>query len=204
MLIDIFGIDGCGKSTQAQKLKDNIEMSRSYKVSVQHGFKPANLFEKLCNLFVKAGILDLNGYEDLGISAVLFDMYNNTNDHIIPKLKNKEVVIMEKYIVDSIVYMPLMGSNIEIAKAFQSLLPTPDISFYIDVPANVAYERVIQRASSTGQAISSKENLILMEQARQNFVKYSKENNVYIIDGTNDVDAIAKKIYNIVNQKLKI
>lgn len=201
MFIDISGIDGCGKSTVARLLMERLT-EEGFVCKVFHGYIPRKNMYMLKDICIKAGMShkESSSINTLGMAAALMDIFCNTKELF--KDDITEIFISEKYIKDSVVYMPLLGGDGDLAKVYEKNMPVPDIRFILDIEAEIAYNRVISRSKKTGKYIQEKESIAIMSDAKKKFLDFSKECNTYIIDASQNVEKVFDDIYQIVKSKL--
>ena len=201
MFIDISGIDGCGKSTVARLLGERLS-EEGFVCKGFHGYIPRKNMYMLKDVCIKAGMShkESSSINTLGMAAALMDIFCNTKELF--KDGTTEIFISEKYIKDSVVYMPLLGGNGELAKVYEKNMPVPDIRFILDIEAEIAYNRVISRSMKTGKYIQEKESIEIMSEARKKFVDFSRECNTYVIDASQNVEKVFDDVYQIVKNKL--
>ncbi len=200
MFIDLCGIDGCGKSTTAKALQC-VFINKGYDCVIFHGYKPRKTMNLLRDVCIKAGI----GYNDasflnsLGMAACLMDIFNNMNKINIDS--SEKVLIAEKYIKDSVVYMPLLGGSYKLARMYEDNLPRPDFRFILDLDARIARIRIENRSILTGKLITEKESLEISLEARKRFLEFSNEPNTYVLDANCTTKEIITSIILIVERQ---
>ena len=138
-LIVFEGIDGCGKSTQAELLTKFI---------IRKGYKCELVCEKWGNKFIESQANLLN--EDLSpiTKALLFNAIRieHTKNVLLPAMMNNDFVIMDRRELSTFVYQGVID-RIEISKLFSlhNLNPigiVADYIFLINVSHIVANERL--------------------------------------------------------------
>lgn len=201
MFIDISGIDGCGKSTVARLLMERLS-EEGFVCKVFHGYIPRKNMYMLKDVCIKAGMShkESSSINTLGMAAALMDIFCNTKELF--KDGITEIFISEKYIKDSVVYMPLLGGDGDLAKVYEKDMPVPDIRFILDIEAEIAYNRVINRSMKTGKYIQEKESIRIMSEARNRFLDFSRECNTYVIDASQNLEKVFDDVYQIVKSKL--
>ena len=201
MFVDISGIDGCGKSTLARLLMSKL-LENGISSKVFHGYIPRNNMYMLKDICIKAGMKqeESSSINTLGMAAALMDIYCNTQK-VFADMKT-EVLISEKYIKDSVVYMPLLGGNKELALIYERNLPNPDVRIILDIDPYLAYERVLNRSQKSGKHIQEKEQIKIMREARKKFLEFEGEQNTYIIDGSQNVNYILEQVFEILKKYL--
>ena len=132
------GIDGCGKSTQVWKVAKYIAEQNKYnhvlvtrepyqKKEIREILKkneaPHTQAEELANLFLE-------------------DRKKHLNELIIPALEKGVWVISDRYKFSTIAYQAAQGLKTENLINMHKGLIISDITFIIDLPAEIAKERI--------------------------------------------------------------
>lgn len=197
MFIDIAGIDGCGKSTVSAGLS-KLLCSDGLLCKVFHGYQPRKTMFMLRDLCEKAGISfkESSQYNTLGMAAALMDIFNNTRKLFSDN--SYDILISEKYIKDSIVYMPLLGGDSNLAQVYEKALPAPNLRIILDVDAKIARMRILERSRLTGKPIHEKESYDIMRSARLKFQSFADEANTEIVDGSQPQEYVLSQVYDLV------
>ena len=147
------GVEGCGKSYQSKKLFNNLKKKKIDTVLTREpgGTKSAELIRNLI----------LKDYFHVSDSEK-FDKYTDTllylaarNEHvkikIIPSLKNKKVVICDRFIDSTLAYQGYAGkldlsTVIEVNKISTGEI-YPDLTFIFDINPTQGIERALKEKS---------------------------------------------------------
>jgi len=195
MFIDIFGIDGCGKSTHSLLLKKFIENNYNLKVEIIHAFKPSKFVDELKNLEKTKKIDFHNTFSNqLRSNLYVIDFLYNMQ-----KIKNKIndgiVIITEKYNVDLEIYLPLLGSELFLYNSLKKNILKPDIAFHLSINPQIAYNRILERSFLEKKIIAPKESFEIMTLASQSFSDYcSNHKSVIVIDSDYEKNIVSEKI----------
>jgi len=194
MLIVLEGIDGCGKTTVAGILKEKLE-EKGYKVYLTK--EPFN--QKIKEVI--RGILEkdheLNAYFGKTL-ALLFsaDRYLHQLE-IMKKISEGYIVISDRYYHSSFAYQTLYeGITLDFIKDITPFLVKPDYVFILDVPVEVALNRMSLRDRRTRY-----EEKDILEKVRENYLKIKdvlKGENIYIINNNRDINETVKEILTII------
>ncbi len=189
ILIVFEGIDGCGKTTQAkllfEKLKslgfDTILLKEPSSSKWGKEIKRLSLFEnsitpeKELKLFIK-------------------DREENTNKNIKPALREKKIVILDRYYFSTIAYQGAKGIDIDLIKKLnKNIAIEPDIVFILDIEPNIGLERIENRKKK--EKLFEQENYLNRVREIYNSLKGK---NIFKIDGSKKIDEIRKEIEKIV------
>ena len=202
MLIDIIGIDGAGKSTQAKLLKKRIENDNVGKnVIVCNVLSNKLLKNKLLLLIEKCKEKEEDYYE-LGIAVDLYRAYNYMTEDVYNLLDKGSIVILEKSFVDAIVFLSAFGMRNSLAVDLYKTLLKPDFTVCLDIDPNEAYRRITNRAYSTFKPINAKEKLSLLSLARDNYVSYCNANCISTINAEQCELVVNDLIYKKISELL--
>lgn len=189
------GIDGSGKSTQAQSLHNMLINNGidSYKT-----FEPTDLTVGKLIRQVLTKEIELHNK----VLAPLFvadrlDHLLNENDGILAKLKSGQTVISDRYYFSSYAYHSVdidMDWVISSNSVCADLLK-PDVTFFINVAPEMALERIKENRKSTDIF----ETLDRLKQVHENYLKafdkLKSTEKVVIIDGNNSVEQITQNLF---------
>jgi dTMP kinase len=202
------GVEGCGKSYQSKKLLKNLKNKRVPSLLTREpgGTKSAELIR---NLILKDYFNKDNKEK--------FDKYTDTllylaarNEHIKnkikPSLKNKQVVICDRF-TDSTLAYQVYGKkvNINFINSVHKYILNglkPNITFILKVSSNASRKRLkIRRTTNRYDNFAQS----FYTKAQKSFLKISKgKKNYYILESSNNDDSLEKKIFKIVSKHLKI
>lgn len=187
------GIEGCGKSTQARKL---YEFLLSHNKAAILTREPGGTIagEKMREILIDENI------EKLEIKTELFLNFAARLEHveklIKPALAEQKIVISDRFYDSTYAYQgSAFGLNeglIDHVKTMTIGDFTPDITFLIDVPVEVAFARIEGRADNNRY---EKLELDFHHRVREGFLKMAKKNSrIKIIDGTKSQQEISDEI----------
>ena len=137
--IDLEGLDGSGKSTQARILKNNL-ISYDFKVSLTK--EPTT--EVIGELIKK----DLNSQVNFLPSTLqlLFtaDRLEHLRNTIIPNLEKSKIVITERYFWSTVAFGGITLDKNWLLNLNKFCI-TPDLTIFLDVPAEICAKRLRAR-----------------------------------------------------------
>lgn len=177
------GIDGSGKSTQAQRLADYFK-TRSVPVilTAEPSDSPSGLLLK-----------SLKSRLDPETEAQLFieDRRHHVQNVILPSLAAGYSVICDRYVYSSVAYQGSRGiSPDEILNRNFQFAPVPDIVFLIEIPVELAMERIRKNRSGNFSAFEKLESLRQVDKIYRSLDR--KE--IVRIDGTKIEQQVAQAI----------
>lgn len=191
VLIAIEGIDGAGKSTQAEILKERLK-KRGFDVILLKEPTSSKWGKKIKEISKKTKSMD--PFEELEL--FIKDREFNVRKNILPALKEKKIVIIDRYYISTIAYQGARGIDKEIIKERnEKFAPKPDIIFILDIDP----EESLQRIKREREILFEEEKFL--GEVRKNFLQI-KINQTYVIDAKLSVDEIANKIENLVIEYL--
>ena len=195
--IVIEGIDGCGKTTQIDKISKWLpvsglmgENSQLIKTREPGG---SLLGKKIRNL-----ILDNNKSNKPSSLAELLlysaDRAEHISKIISPALENNDWVISDRFSDSTLAYQGYgRNINLEIIRNIESIVcqgESPDITFFLEISAE---ESLLRRKDLIPDRIES-EGIKFLKKVNEGFKIIAKEKNWQIISAMQDIDAISDQI----------
>jgi len=195
------GIDSCGKTTQAELLKQYfLEQSQQAVISPE----PSNgIIGNMIRQALKQRITfsrDRSLFDEQ--MAYLFaadrhDHLYNDIDGVFKLIQDNYHVISTRYYFSSLAYNCETPEKFTFIKKLNDRFPDPDLTIYIDLPIKISLARLSKRSSTE---IYETENKLtkVREQYQQIFANY--DGRVITIDGTQDIEKIHQQIVKAVAQ----
>lgn len=198
MLITFCGIDGSGKTTHIKKLNEYlISLNRDTYLTKQ----PTDWYrndEKFRDFSEGKSELDMISMKGLALFSAA-DKMRHMAMEVIPNLKKNNIVISDRYVYSAYAYFLERGiSDINWLKSINDAIIEPDIVFYLDVSADVAYKRILERDGSSAK--KEEKDVVFLERVRSNFLNqpWGKSDNYYIINSNESDEITSMKIREIV------
>lgn len=197
-LITFCGLDGSGKTTLINLLSNYLkESGLDFELTKQ----PTKTMRKN-PLFRKA--IDEPFSDDVDYREISYMCAINKSQHtrlvIEPLLSQGKIVISDRYFYSSLANLEAYGFNEdEKIYSMSNEIIQPDISFFLDVPVDIAINRIRNRESEKNRYIDT----ILQEKLRIIYKQISSDNNGYIIDCSVSVDKSFDSILERVKSVLK-
>ncbi len=187
------GLDGSGSSTQASMLKDYLKT---------FGLSPHVTKEPTNNLIggLIRGALTKEWQPSIQCLELLFaaDRAHHLDREIIPSLKAGKVVISDRYFFSTIAFGSIECSA-EWLKSLNRNFLDPDLTFLIKVPP----EECIRRIGKSRFEFELFEEVEKLNKVWFAYEALAKEHdNVFIIDGTQPVEVVHKRIISILQDYL--
>ena len=192
MLITFEGIDGCGKSTQINLLKQYLEVKGKH-VKVYREPGGAHIAEEIRTLLLDSKNKISAISELLLFSAARAQL---VQEKIIPDLENGSIVILDRFYDSTTAYqgygrsvLPLKDIIALNKMASHGLIP--DLTFYLRLPLNVASQRRLKRAQDRMEMAGNE----FYNRVLEGYELMVKEHPRFIVlDGTHPIESIALEI----------
>ncbi len=202
MLITFEGIEGSGKSTQANLLKDFLS-EKGYKVTLTREPGWGQLGNLIRTIILEERDLVLAPMAELFLFCA--DRAQHVKDFIEPRLKDGEIVICDRFYDSTIVYQGY-GRKLDMrlvnkaAKA-SALDTAPDLTFLLNLPVREGLARLKERGSITKM---DEEPLEFHEMIRQGYMLVARREPERIknINADRDIPIIEAEIRSLVMERL--
>lgn len=194
LFISFEGIDGCGKTTQAEKLAERLRHD-TFTVLTLRDPGGTRISEAIRRILLE------KSNAEMGIMTELL-LYESARAQIVfekihPGLKENDVVIIDRFFDSTMAYQGY-GREIDLEKVKQANLlatggVTPDVTFFIDI----AYEESLQRKGPSTPDRLENENQDFFNRIRNGYLEIAQSHpkRVRIIDGMQGENAVAEQIY---------
>jgi len=139
-LIVVEGLDGSGKSTQMERLKEELE-SRGLKV-VTTSWNSSDAVSDAVKAAKKKRALDGRTFALMN-AADLSDRLDKT---ILPALQEGAIVLADRWFYTSLARDGVRGNDAKWLRKLYAFAPKPDLVLYFRLPVKTAIDRVLARA----------------------------------------------------------
>ncbi len=188
-LIVFEGIDGSGKTTVSKMLFDYMK-EKNLPVAWLREPSDSNWGNKIREISRIKTRIPLE--EEL--HYFIEDRKFNVSHNIKPALSQNKIVILDRYYYSTACYQGARGINMdEIIQMNREFAPEPDITFIIDVDVNIAMNRIKKNRNSRVKLFEQKK---FLKKVRKNYLALIGKN-IHIIDGSQDLKTILKRITEI-------
>ena len=190
MLINLEGIDGCGKSTQSQFLMGEFEKNNEKTILLKeptNGKYGRKLWEML------SGKIEATTEEILELFVM--DRKEHVDQKINPALNEGKIVLMDRYYYSTMAYQAAAGIDVKRIRKDNEFAPKPDIVLVFDLPADLAMERV--RGHSVADVFEKEEHL---EKVRKAYLNLEDDPLVRIIDAVRTPEEIFDEVWKLVSE----
>lgn len=199
LFISFEGIDGCGKSTQADLLRSYLE-SKGEQVELLREPGGTALSEQIREILLNPN----NDKMDPSTESILLSASRAqlTREIIIPALERGNVVICDRYADSTLAYQGYgRGINLEWLEklnAFATAGLKPDITLLVDLPVDEAFNRMQSKSFDRIEM----EGIEFLEKVRSGYLeltdRFSKR--YFMIDGMETIEEMSKKIINKIEE----
>jgi len=204
MFITFEGIDCCGKSTQAGLLAETLRQTGRDVVSLREP-GDTRLSEHVRDIVLNKEYAEMNDRTELLLFAA--SRAQLVGEIILPALAADKVVICDRFLDSTVAYQGY-GRNLPLEDivhinriATQELMP--DMTFFIDVAPEMAFERCKER---TGKIRDRMEESGVRFYSRvingYMTIAHRDSGRFYVVDGTNSVEEIRSTIWRLVLERL--
>ena len=206
-LIIVEGVDGSGKSTQIALLKKWLE-SEGLSVFFTE-WNSSELVKETTKEGKKKNILTPTTFSLLHAT----DFADRLNYQIIPPLKAGMIVLADRYAYTAFARDVVRGVHPAWVRDLYSFAIKPDISFYFDVPIQVACERILSNRSQIkfheagmdlGLSTDTRESFkIFQSKILEEYNKMRDEFSLTAVDATLEIHEQQEIVRNAVKETLK-
>ncbi len=205
ILISFEGSEGSGKSTQIARLAEQLQkIDREVLATREPG--GTEIGEQIRNIIVH----NSKGDEMCAETELLLFTAARAQvvrEVIAPALLRGAIVLSDRFLDSSTVYQGiarnLAPDPVNQINLFAVGEVMPHLTVVIDVPTDVSLARIRQRASDLPDRME-RENIEFYKKVRQGYLLLAEQwpERVVVVDGTLTPDAIGKKIWTAVKQRL--
>jgi len=198
-LIAVCGIDGSGKSTQIASIVDHLRaQGREVVLTRQPTDRYRN--DPTVRLALNLELDFARIAPELALFAA-FDRIRHIREVIAPALAAGSVVVSDRYVYSTYAYFSSRGiDDLPWLQALNRYAPTPDLTIAIDVPPELAADRIIARDGSSRK----REELDLdrMRAVREVFSSqpWGADERYHLIDGTRSREDLQADIRALVDE----
>lgn len=202
LVIDFEGIDGSGKRTQAEILKESFKVE-GYKV-VLHTYPDYDSpYGEIIKDFLD-GQINLNPEEQFLL--YLIDIVKDRED-IRKKVNDGYMVILDRYVPSTIAYQCANSYDYQRAKEMIKLAdaPLPDVIIYLDTPVELSGERKIKQKNCKDRFEGDVQLLGKVKEYYERMIYEGFPSMWVRVDGTGEIKGISEKVlqtlYNMLEQR---
>ena len=190
VLVNLEGIDGCGKSTQSKLLLEKLEGEGEKVIILKEPTKRPH-GQKLWD--VLHGKRKATNEEILELFVL--DRIQHVEEKIQPALEDGTMILMDRYYYSSMAYQVAGGIDVEEIREKHVFAPKPDVVLIFDLPVSVALERV--KGHSDADEFEKEEHL---EKVREAYLDLENDPLVRIVDATGTPEEIFGNVWRLVSE----
>jgi len=191
LLVVFEGLDQSGKQTQAERLRDRL---------IAAGHHVHLLSFPAYDTPIGAEIRQaLRGEREWGADVMQLLYIANRYEArplIEKELARGTILICDRYVASSIAYGETQGLDVSWLRDVQRHLPQPDLTFLLDIDAEVAARR---KATDRDKY---ERDLMLLARARESYLRQAAEGGWVRLDADRDRQAIAADVFDAVRSLL--
>ncbi|MDQ7033171.1 MAG: dTMP kinase [Desulfonauticus sp.] len=211
MFITFEGIEGCGKSTQAKKLKEFLEQ-KNYSVLLTREPGGSKLGTTLRKILLSMENQDITKETELFL--YLADRSQHVHTIIKPALKENKVVISDRYIDSTVVYQgygrDIDPNVIHLLNELATNKLCPDLTILLDLPVEIGLKRALARNLNNKTAREEgrfeAESLEFHTKIREGYLTWAALNKdrIVVINGENSPEQVFQEILLALKNRLEI
>jgi len=190
VLVNLEGIDGCGKSTQSKLLRNKLKETGDEVIILKEPTKRPH-GQKLWDML--RGKRKATNEEILDLFVL--DRKQHVEERIQPALDDGTVVLMDRYYYSSMAYQVAGGIDVNVIRERHTFAPIPDIVLIFDLPVTVALERV--RGHSEADEFEKEGHL---EKVREAYLNLRSDPLVRIVDSAITPEEIFEDVWKLVSE----
>ena len=205
IFITIEGPDGSGKTTALQQVVPRLqqEMNRKVVATREPGGSP--IAEKIRSLILDPSHTDM----DSRTEALLYAASRRQHliEKVLPVLESGDVIFCDRFVDSSIAYQGyargIGEEGIREINEFATEGIEPNLTLYIDVPAEVGIQRIHANLDEREYNRLDQEKLAFHEKVRAGYQQLAKANpeRIVVVDGTMSREAVAEACYQIIKNR---
>ncbi len=189
------GIEGSGKSTQSKMLHEFL-LTKNYDAIItrEPGGVPAA--ELIRGVLLDENIAKLEAKSEIFLNFAA--RIEHVEKLIKPAMKAGKIVISDRFFDSTFAYQGFgFGADLKLIEKIKNLAIdnfTPDVTFLIDVPVELAFQRIEGRSTNNRYEKFGKD---FHQKTRDGFLQMAQKNSrIITIDGTKNITEIAEMIKN--------
>ena len=199
MFITLDGGDGCGKSTQIQRLAEKLQ-SQGYEVVCCRDPGSTPLGDALRDILLNRHELHIADITEVFLFTAARAQL--VREVIRPALESRKIVLSDRFLISTFVYQCHAGGvpkevleSISAAAVGETL---PDVGIVLDIPCEVAAGRMGHRAAPDRMERKGEEYHRLV---REGFLKYAaaEPERYVVVDATPSPNEVAAAVWDIVS-----
>ena len=202
MFISFEGIEGSGKSTQIELIEELIR-AKGYQVKKLREPGTTELGEKIRNIFLEKTTETVDPITE---AFLLYASRKHLDQNFLRQnLSDGAIVIADRYADATLAYQSYgKGLDHNFVKFIHdsSQLLSPDLTFYMDISAELSRERISDREMDRMES----ESIDFFKKVREGYLQIAHDNpeRVVVLDANKTIDELHETIKKIISNKLNV
>ena len=202
MFISFEGIEGSGKSTQIELIEELIR-AKGYQVKKLREPGTTELGEKIRNIFLEKTTETVDPITE---AFLLYASRKHLDQNFLRQnLSDGAIVIADRYADATLAYQSYgKGLDHNFVKLIHdsSQLLSPDLTFYMDISAELSRERISDREMDRMES----ESIDFFKKVREGYLQIAHDNpeRVVVLDANKSIDELHESIKKIISNKLYV
>ena len=202
MFISFEGIEGSGKSTQIELIEELIR-AKGYQVKKLREPGTTELGEKIRNIFLEKTTETVDPITE---AFLLYASRKHLDQNFLRQnLSDGAIVIADRYADATLAYQSYgKGLDHNFVKLIHdsSQLLSPDLTFYMDISAELSRERISEREMDRMES----ESIDFFKKVREGYLQIAQDNpeRVVVLDANKTIDELHESIKKIISNKLNV
>jgi len=202
VFISFEGIEGSGKSTQIELIEELIR-AKGYQVKKLREPGTTELGEKIRNIFLEKTTETVDPITE---AFLLYASRKHLDQNFLRQnLSDGAIVIADRYADATLAYQSYgKGLDHNFVKLIHdsSQLLSPDLTFYMDISAELSRERISNREMDRMES----ESIDFFKKVREGYLQIAHDNpeRVVVLDANKTIDELHESIKKIISNKLNV
>ena len=202
MFISFEGIEGSGKSTQIELIEELIR-AKGYQVKKLREPGTTELGEKIRNIFLEKTTETVDPITE---AFLLYASRKHLDQNFLRQnLSDGAIVIADRYADATLAYQSYgKGLDHNFVKLIHdsSQLLSPDLTFYMDISAELSRERISDREMDRMES----ESIDFFKKVREGYLQIAHDNpeRVVVLDANKTIDELHESVKKIISNKLNV
>jgi len=186
LLVALEGLDGAGKSTLLDGLRRQLRQ-KGLRVFTTREPTNGEWGQKIREHLAAGSRISPQAMAEL----FLRDRREHVQNFILPRLEDRAIVLCDRYYLSTMAYQGACGLDIETLKRQnETWAPVPDLVLYLDLPVEIALERLEGRPFYKPEVFETKEFLEKVRKTYQEGLPYFRH---ATLDASLDEEELLKK-----------
>jgi len=202
VFISFEGIEGSGKSTQIELIEELIR-AKGYQVKKLREPGTTELGEKIRNIFLEKTTETVDPITE---AFLLYASRKHLDQNFLRQnLNDGAIVIADRYADATLAYQSygkgLDQNFVKLIHDYSQLL-SPDLTFYMDISAELSRERISDREMDRMES----ESIDFFKKVREGYLQIAHDNpgRVVVLDANKTIDELHESIKKIISNKLNV